>query len=172
MILEQETPLVVCGIIGDETTLVVTKCLTGPFENRYDLATAPVTVVKTLSETVTAIAAMETGLQTTIEKQLGTIRLILPATAPELTPRMIVSTYYLLEPVGGQLMTQRPSYTPALSAGAARVSLDQLNWANSSPAVLQAKRYLETGAFPIADQVIASYETPERPQFSLLDNHE
>lgn len=171
MIVEQETPLVVCGIIGDETTLVVTKCLTGPFENRYDLATAPVTVAKTLSETVTEIAAMETGLQTTIEKQLGTIRLLLPAiaTAPS---RMIISTFYLLEPVGGHLVTSRPNYTLALSAGAERVPLDQLNWSNSSPAVLQAKRYLETGAFPIADQVIASYATPAEPQFSQLDNRE
>lgn len=172
MIVKQDSPLVVCGVIGDETTLVVTKCLTGPFENRYDLATAPVSIAKTLSETVTEIAAVETGLQTTIEKQLGTIRLLLPAIVTAEQPRMIVSTFYLLEPVGGHLITERPNYTVALSAGADRVPLNQLNWANSSPLVLQAKRYLETRTFPIADQVIANYEIPAEPQFRQLDNQD
>lgn len=167
MIVEQDTPLFVCGVIGDETTLVVNKCLTGPFKNRYDLATAPVSMTQTMSETVTSITATETGLQTAIEKQLGTLRLLLPAAEAETSVRMILSTFYLLEPVGGQLLTERPKYTESLSAGAARVPLDQLNWGNSSPLVLQAKRYLETGAFPIADQLISSYTIPSQPQFLL-----
>ncbi|BDZ31685.1 phosphohydrolase [Lactiplantibacillus sp. WILCCON 0030] len=162
MIVEQNTPLVVCGIIGDETTLVVNKCLTGPFKNRYDLPTAPVTLRQTLSDSVTEIAANETGLTTAVESQLGTVQWLFPESA-----RMLVSIFYLLEPVGGRLVTKRPAYTAALSAGAERVPLVQLNWANSSPLVLQAKRYLATGTFPIADQVIASYPIPETPQFLL-----
>ena len=167
MIVEQDTPLFVCGVIGDETTLVVNKCLTGPFKNRYDLATAPVSMTQTMSETVTSITATETGLQTAIEKQLGTLRLLLPAAEDEIGVRMILSTFYLLEPVGGQLLTERPKYTESLSAGAARVSLNQLNWGNSSPLVLQAKRYLETGTFQIADQLIASYPTVSYTHLTL-----
>jgi len=165
MIVEQVNPLFVCGIIGDETTLIVNKCLTGPFKNRYDLATAPVTMDTTLSETVTRITAIQTGLQTTIEKQLGTIRYTFPATVADQPRHALISTFYLLQPVSGALLTTRPNFTAALSAGAARVPLSQLNWANSSPLVMQAKRYLETGAFPIADQRISQYVVPSEPQF-------
>ncbi|MFC6182343.1 phosphohydrolase [Lactiplantibacillus daowaiensis] len=172
MIVEQVNPLYVCGIIGDETSLIVTKNLTGPFTNRYDLATAPLTADTSLSATVSQITAIQTGLQTTIAKQLGTIRLTLPALAVDQPRQALIQTFYLLEPVGGQLLTQRPAYTAALSAGAARVPLAQLNWANSSPLVMQAKRYLLTGAFPVEDQVIAAYDIPATPQFPLptVDN--
>ncbi|MFD1421364.1 NUDIX hydrolase [Lactiplantibacillus songbeiensis] len=165
MIVEQVNPLLVCGIIGDETTLIVNKCLTGPFTNRYDLATAPVTTETTLSETVARITAIETGLQTTIEKQLGTIRFTFPAVEADQPRWAMISTFYLLQPVSGKLLSERPAFTAAVSAGAARVPLSQLNWANSSPLVMQAKRYLETGAFPIADQRISQYAIPSTPQF-------
>ncbi|MDV2576100.1 hypothetical protein RYX41_05215 [Lactiplantibacillus plantarum] len=50
------SPLFVCGIIGDSTAMVLNKSLTGPFKNRYDLVTAPVTTRATLSEAVSQIA--------------------------------------------------------------------------------------------------------------------
>ncbi|AVK63610.1 phosphohydrolase [Lactobacillus sp. CBA3606] len=169
MIVEQINPLVVCGVIGDETTLVVTKCLTGPFTNRYDLPTAAITPHATLNETVNQITVMETGLRTTIERQLGTVQFIIPDSDPTTAQRQrhIISTFYLLEPVGGTLMTKRPAFTAALSAGAARMPLTQLNWANSSPMVMQAKRFLVAGAFPVTDQQIAKYDIPATPQFSV-----
>ncbi|AVK61014.1 phosphohydrolase [Lactobacillus sp. CBA3605] len=165
MIVEQINPLVVCGVIGDETTLVVTKCLTGPFTNRYDLPTAAITTHATLNETVNQITLTETGLRTTIERQLGTVQFTLPDLDSTTDQRHIISTFYLLETVGGTLMTKRPAFTAALSAGAARIPLTQLNWANSSPMVMQAKRFLVAGAFPVADQQIAKYDIPATPQF-------
>ncbi|ETY73475.1 phosphohydrolase [Lactiplantibacillus fabifermentans] len=165
MIVEQINPLFVCGIIGDATSLVVNKSLTGPFANRYDLATAPVDTELTLGETVSRITKLQTGLETVIAKQLGTIRFTFPATYELSLQRAMISTFYLLEPVGGTLITKRPSYTSAFSAGAARVPLAQLNWANSSPLVMQAKRFLATGTFPIADQQIAAFQIPTAAQF-------
>ncbi|VDG18843.1 phosphohydrolase [Lactiplantibacillus mudanjiangensis] len=167
MIVEQINPLYVCGIVGDETSLIVIKNLTGRFTNRYDLATAPLTVDQTLSATVSQITAIQTGLQTAIAKQLGTIRFTFPALTADQPREAMINTFYLLEPVGGKLLTNRPAFTAAVSDGAARVPLDQLNWSNSSPLVMQAKRYLKTGAFPVADQEIAVYDVPTTPQFPM-----
>jgi len=157
MISEQNTPLFVCGIIGDQQTMIVNKCLTGPFKNRYDLATAPLTPGVALSMTVSHITKLQTGLTTVIAQQLGTVQFELPTLVSLGLPIMMVNIFYLLEPVGGQLLTERPAYTTALSAGAVRVPLTQLNWRISSPAVMQAKRFLMTGAFPVADQLVTAY---------------
>lgn len=165
MIGEQIPPLFVCGVIGDGETMIVNKCLTGPFKNRYDLATAPLTTATPLSSAVSRITQLQTGLETVVAKQLGTIRFTLPTLALLDLPTTMVNIFYLLEPVGGQLVTARPPFTAALSAGAARVPLGKLNWSNSSPMVMQAKRFLMTGAFPVADQPIATYEVPTTPRF-------
>ncbi|RRK10125.1 phosphohydrolase [Lactiplantibacillus garii] len=162
MIGEQNTPLFVCGIVGDQQTMIVNKCLTGPFKNRYDLATAPWTSGTTLGVAVSRITKLQTGLTTVVSKQLGTVQFKLPGLTSLGLPSTMISIFYLLEPVGGQLMVKRPAYTAALSAGAARVPLSQLNWQNSSPTVMQAKRFLMTGAFPIADQPIAAYQVAEK----------
>lgn len=159
------SPLFVCGIIGDSTAMVLNKSLTGPFKNRYDLVTAPVTTRATLSEAVSQIAQLQTGLQTVISKQLGTVQLTIPALTTLELPATLINIYYLLEPVGGHLLFKRPHYTESMSAGAARVPLDQLNWSNSSPRVMQAKRFLQTGAFPTADQRIDGYQVLEQAQF-------
>ncbi|ERL44713.1 hypothetical protein N644_1175 [Lactiplantibacillus paraplantarum] len=159
------SPLFVCGIIGDSTAMVLNKCLIGPFKNRYDLVTTPVTTRATLSESVSQMAQLQTGLQTVISKQLGTVQLTIPALAALELPTTLINIYYLLEPVGGQLLHDRPHYTEAVSAGAARVPFDQLNWANSSPSVMQAKRFLQTGAFPTAEQRIDGYQVLEQAQF-------
>ena len=159
------SPLFVCGIIGDSTAMVVNKCLSGPFKNRYDLVTTPVTTRATLSEAVSQIAQLQTGLQTVISKQLGTVQLTIPALTTLGLPTTLINIYYLLEPVGGQLLTKRPNFTDAVSAGAARIPLDQLNWSNSSPSVMQAKRFLQTGAFPTDEQRIDGYQVLVQPQF-------
>lgn len=163
MIGEQNPPLVICGVIGDNQSMIVNKCLTGPFKNRYDLATAPVLSGVPLSAVVSQVTKYQTGLATVIANQLGTVQFTLPALAPLGFPATMVAIFYQLEPVGGQLMTRRPTYTEALSAGAARVPLADLNWQNSSPAVMQAKRFLSTGAFPVADQTVAAYTQPDHP---------
>lgn len=162
------SPLFVCGIIGDSTAMVLNKCLTGPFKNRYDLVTAPVTTRATLSESVSQIAQLQTGLKTIISKQLGIIQLTIPALAALELPTSLINIYYLLEPVGGQLLTKRPAYTEAVSDGAVRVPLTELTWANSSPRVMQAKRFLQTGAFPTAEQRLDGYEVASEPQFEIV----
>lgn len=163
MIGEQNTPLLICGVIGDSQSMIVNKCLAGPFKNRFDLATAPLKPGTPLSVTVSQITELQTGLTTVVSRQLGTVQFNLPALAQlGLVPTM-VHVFYLLEPVGGHLMTKRPRFTAALSAGAVRVELARLNWHNSSPAVMQAKRFLMTGAFPVADQPIAGYAIPADP---------
>lgn len=165
MISEPSNSLVVCGVIGDATTMIVNKSLTGPFKNRYDLVTMPLVDGITLSETVSQGAQLQTGLQTVISKQLGTVQFNIPTLAVVAEPTTLISIFYLLEPVGGQLITERPNYTAALSAGAAQIPLAQLNWQNSSPMVMQAKRFLLTGAFPTDDQRIAGYLIHEQAQF-------
>ena len=169
MISEPSSPLVVCGVIGDSTTMIVNKSLTGPFKNRYDLVTMPLVGGIALSEAVNKVTQLQTGLQTIISKQLGTVQFTIPTLAALAIPTTLISIFYLLEPVGGQLITKRPSYTTALSAGAARVALTQLNWHNSSPAVMQAKRFLLTGAFPTDEQRIAGYTIHEQEQFISTD---
>mgnify|MGYP001301011819 CR=1 FL=1 len=169
MIGEQITPLFVCGVIGDQQTMIVNKSLTGPFKNRYDLATAPWLPTTTLSLAVSQITELQTGLATVVSKQLGTIQFSIPALASLELPTRMIDIFYLLEPVGGHLLTQRPGYTAALSAGAARVALSELNWQNSSPAVMQAKRFLLTGAFPVADQPIAAYQVASTPAWPVPD---
>ena len=166
MIGEQITPLFVCGVIGDQHTMIVNKCLTGPFKNRYDLATAPLLATTTLSLAVSQITKLQTGLTTVISKQLGTVQFSMPALAKFELPTTMINVFYLLEPVGGELLTKRPAYTTALSAGAARVALADLNWQNSSPTVMQAKRFLLTGAFPVAEQPIAAYAVPRVPTWT------
>ncbi|MFB9770416.1 phosphohydrolase [Lactiplantibacillus modestisalitolerans] len=165
MIGEQATPIYICGVIGNEQAMIVNKCLTGPFKNRYDLATAPIFAETPLSDAVSQITQTQTGLATVIAKQLGTVQFHLPGLASLGMPTTMINIFYLLEPVGGQLITERPAYTQALSAGAARVPLTALNWGNSSPAVMQAKRFLMTGAFPVADQPIAAYQVLKDPCF-------
>lgn len=165
MIGEDITPVFVCGVIGDQKTMIVNKSLTGPFKNRYDLAAAPMITGTTLSAAVSQITQLQTGLATVIAKQLGTVQFTLPALVAVDLPTTMINIFYLLEPVGGHLLTKRPDYTAALSAGAARVALSDLNWGNSSPAVMQAKRFLMTGAFPVADQAISGYTILEAPQF-------
>ncbi|EIW13220.1 phosphohydrolase, MutT/nudix family [Lactiplantibacillus pentosus KCA1] len=162
------SPLFVCGIIGDSTSMVLNKCLVGPFKNRYDLVTTPVTTRATLSEAVSQIAQLQTGLKTIISKQLGAVQLTIPALASLELPTTLINIYYLLEPVGGQLLTKRPEYTAAVSAGAVRVDLADLTWANSSPRVMQAKRFLQTGAFPTGDQRLDGYQVAGQPQFEIV----
>lgn len=127
----------VYGLFFNEGKLLVINKNGGPYINRFDLQGGSLEEAESLTVAMKREFLEETGIEIEIVKSLGVIDFILPWEWREFTHVHHIGAYYLVNKVGGKLITPK-QFDGQDSLGALWVSENEVTVNNASPLVLKA----------------------------------
>ncbi|PFX48841.1 DNA mismatch repair protein MutT [Bacillus wiedmannii] len=136
----------VYGICVQDGKLLVINKNGGPYINRFDLPGGSLEEGEPLVEALKREFQEETGFEIEVTKHLGITDFILPWNWKEFNHVHHVTAYYLVQKVGGCLITPT-QFEGQDSLGALWISPDKLTIENASPLVLKAVEWLQTNTF-------------------------
>ncbi len=134
----------VYGLYLNEGKLLVINKNGGPYINRFDLPGGSLEDAESLTVAMKREFLEETGIEIEVVKNLGVIDFMLPWEWREFTHVHHIGVYYLVNKVGGQLITPR-QFDGQDSLGALWVSENEVTIHNASPLVLKAVEWLKNG---------------------------
>jgi len=141
--------------------LLVIHKTQGPYAHRYDLPGGSFEPQEGLSDTLMREWEEETGLNVTHFKQLGVATFRYPWNFEQFNYNKHIAILNEVSQVSGTITTQVRQFEDQDSFGAVFVSLGKLNKMNSSPLVLKAKEYLESGVFTATDEQWLNWQVLE-----------
>lgn len=135
------------GICTSEDKLLVIQKGRGPYTGRYDLPGGTVEANESLAEAVVREFMEETGVSVSIKRNIGVCELLIPYELPKRGTTHIhhVAVFYFVESITGMSTDKPQTFDGQDSLGAAWLQINEIHPANSSPLVVQAKEWLETG---------------------------
>jgi ADP-ribose pyrophosphatase YjhB (NUDIX family) len=132
------------GVCRQGAQLLVIRKRGGPYNGRYDLPGGTIEPNETVAKAVVREFVEETGTQVTIAGSIGVKDFVVPWTRERFdhTHCHHIALFYEVEYEAGDI-NESPNIDD--SAGAEWVHVDVLHADNSSPLVMEAKRWFETG---------------------------
>ncbi|WP_373768545.1 NUDIX domain-containing protein [Jeotgalibaca porci] len=155
----------VYGIIANKNQLLVIKKNGGPYTNRYDLCGGSLEEGELLEEAVVREVKEETGLDTKIVEQIGTVSYRYPWKYAQYTDNLHICVFYKMVVSDYDCLDSVEAFDGQDSLGSQFVYLEDLTKSNSSPLVLTAKHYLESGQFQSKSQCYSEWEVLDTPVF-------
>ncbi|WP_261381418.1 NUDIX hydrolase [Paenibacillus cremeus] len=145
------------GVYGictaDEKLLVIHKGK-GPYKGRYDLPGGTVEANELLTEAMKREFLEETGLHISIKKNIGVCEFVVPYALPEEESTHLhhVAVMFSVQSLSGLLAEHPEQFEGQDSLGACWVPIHELHAANSSPLVMEAKKWLLTEQLSMESQ--------------------
>lgn len=142
------------GICSFEEKLLVIQKGNGPYIGRYDLPGGTVESNETLTEAVKREFIEESGINVSINRNIGVCDFLIPFELPKRGTTHIhhVAVIYLVEYISGVPIKNPLKFEGQDSLGAFWVQINDINSANSSPLVIQAKEWLSTKQLSLESQ--------------------
>ncbi|MFD2614985.1 NUDIX hydrolase [Paenibacillus gansuensis] len=140
----------VYGICLDEGKLLVVKKGRGPYIGRYDLPGGSVEVNESLQEALQREFREETGIDVHVAKHLGARDYIIPYELPNRGTSHIhqIALFYAVKSMEGTFLPQSDHFYGQDALGALWLPIQELTTEHSSPLVVQAVEWFETGQIP------------------------
>lgn len=145
------------GIATIDQRLIVIRKNGGPYIHRFDLPGGSLDGPEPLEHDVPREFNEETGLTTTIDRQLGATSFVYPWQYEHWTINQHICVFYTLTITGGQLAKTVPQFIGQDSLGAQAVPLEKLTWDNASPLVMFAKSFLQTGQADLTTKTFSEW---------------
>ncbi|WP_061993774.1 NUDIX hydrolase [Fructobacillus ficulneus] len=156
---EYHLALGVYGIYAPQPGMVlVIKKNQGPYANRFDLPGGTMANYEGLSETLIREFTEETGTHVEEFHQIGAATFRYPWQYEQFDYNKHIAVFNLVERATGAVRSRVDQFTGQDSNGAVVVNLSALTWENSSPLVMKAKEYLETGTFRATDDCFEEWK--------------
>ncbi|CAN7493488.1 NUDIX hydrolase [Paenibacillus sp. LjRoot153] len=152
------------GICMIEEKLLVIHKGNGPYIGRYDLPGGTVEANESLVEAVKREFIEESGININIKRNLGVCDFLIPYELPKRGTTHIhhVAVIYFVQYITGMLKKNPEKFEGQDSLGAFLVPIKEINSANSSPLVLQAKDWIGTEKFPFESQRLDDWVVLEK----------
>ena len=141
-------PFGVYGINIDSDRLLVIHKNRGPYANRFDLPGGSLEPGESLTSAMKREYLEETGLEIEIVDQIGTTDFMFPCKWREYTHIHHIAVFYAVRKVGGEI-SEPEQFEGQDSLGAEWVKCDELTIHNSSPLVLKAVEWMQTGKLDV-----------------------
>lgn len=138
------------GICINEGNLLVIRKGKGPYNGRYDLPGGTIAAHESLAEAVQREFIEEAGIHIHVKKNIGVCDYLIPYELPKRNTTHIhhVAIFYLVQYDAGKLTDNPDKFEGQDSLGAFWVPMNDCTIYNSSPLVLQAIAWLNTGQLP------------------------
>ncbi|BDZ29771.1 NUDIX hydrolase [Lactiplantibacillus sp. WILCCON 0030] len=156
----------VYGVMTDGKNLVVIKKNGGPYLNRFDLPGGSLDDGEPLAHAIKREIQEETQIEVIQVKQLGTTSFRFPWQYKNWQYNQHICVFYNIEKFSGPIADKVAQFTGQDSLGAVWIELSKTSIENSSPLVLKAKEYVESGlVFDVEDQYFETWDVLEEPAF-------
>ena len=155
----------VYGIICKSNKILVIKKNGGPYINRYDLPGGSLEKGEGLNNAIQREINEESGIKIKNYKQLGTVAFRYPWKYQHYKWNEHICVFYLIKTYEGISQNKVSQFIGQDSLGSKFVELDNLNTSNSSPLVLLAKQYINSGNFKFDDITLNNWKVLEKRIF-------